>query len=70
MRHHTERIRRIQALCAKLDDAIQDSHAVQRTVEELQAESWRLLQDLRPVERPAPARKPARERTRRTRSGE
>jgi hypothetical protein len=48
MRQHSERIRRIQALCAELDLTIQDSHAVQQTVEQLKAESGRLLDDLRP----------------------
>jgi peptidoglycan hydrolase CwlO-like protein len=47
MRHHTQRIRRIQALCAQLDHTIQDAHVVQETVEQLKAESGRLLQDLR-----------------------
>jgi hypothetical protein len=46
MHQHAERIRRIQELCAQLDHTIQDAHAVQQTVEELQAESGRLLADL------------------------
>jgi hypothetical protein len=47
MRYHAQRIRRIQELCAQLDHAIQDSHVVQETVEQLKAESGLLLEDLR-----------------------
>jgi len=66
MRHHAQRIRRIQALCARLDHTIQDSHAVQQTVEQLKAESGRLLQDLRPRRKQAsrPGKKVAGKRVR------
>lgn len=66
MRHHADRIRRIQALCAQLDLTIQDSHAVQQTVEQLNAESGRLLDDLRPADKASDrsARKLVRERVR------
>jgi hypothetical protein len=63
MRQHSERIRRIQALCAQLDLTIQDSHAVQQTVEQLKAESGRLLDDLQTSNHPGA--KPSRDRRRR-----
>jgi hypothetical protein len=59
MRYHAERIRRIQLLCAQLDDLIQNSHQIQHTVEQLNLESAQLLNDLRETRTSTP-KSPAR----------
>lgn len=68
MRHHTLRIRRIQALCAQLDHTIQDAHVVQETVEQLRAESGLLLKDLREPVAPREATKRGRARARKSKN--